>query len=430
VCVNARPEEPWPRLLRGHCESELGFRLRRSLDVKPSKESEAEYKAAVEDFDAVLKKERDPLVRYVGLANRGVLNIRRFRYDEAVDDLRDAIEVKPQALQPYVPLSLALEGLEKWDEALSSLNDAIRLAPELPALYERRAELYLTRKNRPAARADFEKAIALTGDAKTERHAGNLVQVGRQLHREKKYPEAMASFDRALKLVPGYVLTQRFRAETLLALDRIDEAAKALDAYLAKTKVVPAEVYQARGLIHAGAGQQPAAIDMYSAALRLNPKDTKTRSHRGWTYLSIDAPRLALADFEAWLREAPASPEALIGRASARVRLKQLDAAVADAVAAEKVGLLTDRLLFNLACVYAQAAVLAEDAPGQNRRAARRLAYEEKAAQYLRRTLEEMSAEKRSKFWRGQVMTDPALVSLRRGKMFVQLGKDFGQSGS
>ena len=91
---------------------------------------------------------------------------------------------------------------------------------------------------------------------------------------------------------------------------------------------------------------------------------------------------------------------------------------------------MTDRLLFNLACVYAQAAVLAEaDRSGRNPRGARQLAYEQKAAQLLRRTLEEMPAEKRAKFWRGQVMTDPALAGLRRGKDFVQIGKDFGRAG-
>ena len=434
VCINAKEQYPWPRLLRGFAASESGYR---HLAYKEVKLAAAEFQAAEEDIDAVLKKDRDPLVRYVGLTSRGVLNIRRFRWEEAVDDLRDAVKANPAGFQAHVNLFQAFQGLERWDAALASMNEAIRLLPDFAALYESRARLHLLRKDWVAARADFEKAIALEPKgSKSNQLVGNLVEVGRLLHRERKYPAALAAFDRALKLRPDFVLTQRFRAEALLALERIPEAGRALDDYLAVTRDPPAEVYQARGLIHAGAGQQPSAIDMYSAALRLDPHDKKTRGYRGWTYLSIDAPRLALADFEAWLAEAPASAEALIGRGSARIRLKQLDGAVADAAAAEKQGALTDRLLFNLACIYAQAAVQTEDEPRPQRpardpRGARQAAlYEQKAIKCLRLAIGELLADRRSAFWRNQVLTDPALTMLRRGKMFAQMAKEFGQPGS
>ncbi len=424
VCINAREQYPWPMLLRGFAASELGNRYLASRDVK---QAAAEFQAAEEDFDAVLKKERDPLVRYVGLTNRGVLNIRRQRWEEAVDDLRDAVKANPAGFQAHVNLSQALQGLEKWDAALASMNEAIRLLPDFAALYESRARLHLLRKNRVFARTDFEKAVALEPmGSKSDRLVGNLVEVGRLLHRERKYPAALVAFDRALKLRPDFVLTQRFRADTLLALKRIPEAGRALDDYLAVTRDPPAAVYEARGLIHAGAGQQADAIDSYGAALRLDPRDTKTRGYRGWTYLSIDAPRLALTDFDAWLREVPTSAEALVGRSSARIRLLRLDEAVSDAVAAEKQGSLTDRLLYHLACVYAQASAQ-ETRPEQKRRAE---FYEKKALMYLRRAMEELPAEKRRSFWRDQVRTDPALATLRRGRSFEQVGKEFGLVGS
>lgn len=431
VCINAREQYPWPMLLRGFAATELGNRYLASKDVK---QAATEFQAAQDDFDAVLKKDRDPLVRYVGLCNRGVLNIRRLRWDEAIDDLRDAVKTDPARFQAHLNLSQALQGLERWDAALASMNEAIRLLPDFAALYESRARLHLLRKDRVSARADFERAIALEPrGSKSDQLVGNLVAVGRLLHRERKYAPALVAFDRALKLRPDFVLTQRFRAETLLALKKIPEAGRALDDYLAVTRDPPADVYQARGLIHAGAGQQPAAIDMYSAALRLDPRDTKTRGYRGWTYLSTDAPRLALADFEVWLGEAPASAEALIGRGSARIRLKQLDGAVADAAAAEKQGPLKGSLSYSLACIYSQAAAQTEDElrPAKDPRGTRQAAqYEQKAIRCLRLAMGEILAERRSGFWREQVLTDPALTMLRRGKMFAQMAKEFGQPGS
>jgi len=226
------------------------------------------------------------------------------------------------------------------------------------------------------------------------------------------------------------VLAQRFRAETLLVLERIDEAGQALDRYLAATREPPAEVYQARGLIHAGAGQLPAAIDMYSAALRQNPRDTATRCYRGWTYLLTEAVPLALADFEECLGEKPDYADALAGRGNAQIRLCRFSAAVADAEAAEKQGPVTDRLLYNLTRIYAQAAAQVE-AEGRSRRiplSAERLTfYEEKALQYLGRTMEELPEERRVAFWRDQVQKDPALAGIRRGEGYSRLAQRYSQ---
>src|SRR6478736_2397077 len=93
-------------------------------------------------------------------------------------------------------------------------------------------------QGRPAAaRVDFEQALAAEPkDSKSDRALNNLVELGRLLHKEGKFAEALARYDRALQLNPQFVLTQRFRAETLLALNRESEAGQALDRYLAVTK--------------------------------------------------------------------------------------------------------------------------------------------------------------------------------------------------
>ncbi len=168
------------------------------------------------------------------------------------------------------------------------------------------------------------------------------------------------------------LLTQRYRAETLLELKRTREASEALDAYLAGTSDPDPTVLRVRGMLHAQKGELPAAIDAYSAALRLaprlsempnadkrlSPRDFQTKLHgeRGWAYLEIGAVRLGLEDFQACLREAPDSADYLTGRATAQVRLRQWQEALDDAAAAEKRGSLSPELLYYLSCVYAQAA--------------------------------------------------------------------------
>jgi tetratricopeptide (TPR) repeat protein len=397
---------------------------------------EAEFASARADFDRALGQEQDSLRRYAGLANRGTLLIRQERWDEASADLAQAVKIHPDAFQAYVNLAQALQGAGRTEQALATMNQAIQRAPDLPELFEARARLHLLHRHPSAARADFEQAIAREPkNSKSDRLVRNLVDLGRLVQKQGKYPAALAHYNRALHLKPAYVLTQRFRAETLLALGREGEAGQALDRYLAVIKAAPAEVYRARGLIHAGTGQLPAAIEMYTLALRQNPEDALSRCCRGWTYLLVDVVPPALADFEACLSQDAANADALAGRGNARIRLGQVDAALADAQGAEKAGPLTDRLLYNLARIYSQAvAQLGKEArtarPGQKAPTEQRqVLLEEKAIDCLRRALEELPPERRVAFWRAQAQADPAFAPLRRARHYAQLAARYIETG-
>jgi tetratricopeptide (TPR) repeat protein len=465
VCLASRPEFIWPRLLRGFAASELGARAGGPVgDLRISSGhvkflalalgrgahvaqviywvlqhaaewlESAEYQAAEEDLTLALKQDRDPAVQYVGLTNRGVLNIRRQRWANAVADLRQAVKVNPGGFQAYVNLGQAFQAEQKWEQAQEVLDQAIERAPHLALLYESRAQLHLRRERWAAARADFERAIDKEPRGNPpDRLVQNLVELGQLLHRDREYPAALARYDRALRLKPEFVSAQRFRAETLRALKRPTAAGQALDRYLAVIKEPAAGVYRDRGLLYAGAGKFAAAIEMYTLALRQDAEDTVTRRHRGWTYLleAGGAVLLALEDFETCLRADRTNADALAGRGNARIGLRQLDGAVADAKAAAKHGPVTARLLYNLTRIYAQVVGQLEaevrTAPrGQARQAADRLAlYKETAFDYLRRTLEKQPRERQPAFWRKQIEADPAFAALRRQSEYVKLAKRF-----
>jgi hypothetical protein len=172
---------------------------------------------------------------------------------------------------------------------------------------------------------------------------------------------------------------------------------------------------------------------MYTLALREHPGDDETRCYRGWTYLLTDAPRLAQEDFEICLRKKPTHADALAGRATARIHLNEVESALEDARAAEKHGPATPRLLYNLACVYARAADLFRPdaragSPRLDGLVGKRLAlYEQKALDYLRRTMEDTPAKSRAAFWRAQVEGDPDLNCLRQGKKLIPLAEKYGK---
>jgi tetratricopeptide (TPR) repeat protein/tRNA A-37 threonylcarbamoyl transferase component Bud32 len=453
ICMNLQRDFHWPLVLRGFAANEQAdqFRIQAEQSLKRAiqqgrllhdgetifrllRQMESAFALARADLDqALAKKQLDPQARYVGLVNRGVLFIYQRQWRRAIADLEQAIRESPAAYQAHVNLAQAFRATGHHKEAMAAISRAIDRAPDLPDLYLLRAQMHLAQKRRAAALADFKRAIAREPVKHRSRQlAETLVKVGKFLLEEKEYPGALVQFERALKVRPDLFLTERFRAEALLHLKRNDEAAAALDRYLALTPAPLPDALQARGLLYAqkgGADRLRIAINLYTTALRLNVRDTKTRGYRGWAYLESGANRLALEDFEVCLREQPASTEYLTGRAAAHVRLRQVSEAVADAQAAENEGRLTDRLRYHLSCVYALAAVQTalETGTGRNRQAEQRIArYENRALLHLNRVLEEQPAQERARFWRDRVEKDPTLSGIRGGRMYAQMAKKYG----
>jgi tetratricopeptide (TPR) repeat protein len=453
VCIRLQPDFPWPLVLRGFAASEQGerfkaqaeqlvkkaFQQRRLLQENDTifgflREMEMAFALARADLDKALQEPQlDPEARYVGLVNRGVLFFRQKQWTSAITDLKQAIRVNSSAFQAHVNLAQAFQAAGRRKEALAAISKAIDCAPNLPELYAIRARMHLDQKDRTSARADFERAIAREPKTSKSRRLGaTLVELGRLLLEEKRYAVALTHFERALRVRPDLILTERFRATALLGLKRKDEAAAALDRYLALTPNPVPETLQARGLLHAEKGQFREAIELYSAVLRLDPRDTKTRRHRAWTFFQSGSNRLALEDFDVCIREQPDSADHadhLTGRAGAHVRLRQVAEAIADAEAAEKHGPLTYRLCYHLSCAYAQAATQTalEAGSGPNRRAAQVVArYAEKAGLLLKRALEQQPEKDRPGFWREHVAKDPALTAIRGERLYSHLARKYG----
>jgi hypothetical protein len=116
--------------------------------------------------------------------------------------------------------------------------------------------------------------------------------------------------------------------------------------------------------------------------------------------------------------------------ADPEVRQKLLNDAVADADTAAKQGQTTDRLLYNIACIYAQAAgqFEADVRSGRDRMAPQKQAYyEEKALRFLGLALEELPEDRRKKFWKKTVESDPILAGIRHGSVYFELAQRYGR---
>src|SRR5262249_55237582 len=138
----------------------------------------------------------------------------------------------------------------------------------------------------------------------------------------------------------------------LLELRRPGDALASLNRSLEKNKPTAA-IAELRGRVKAQLGDHSGAIDDYSLALALKA-DPVTRGYRGWAYLVVEAPRLALRDFDEILKSDPTSADAHNGRASAQVKLGQYRLAVKDAEEAVRLDA-SARALYKASRVFALA---------------------------------------------------------------------------
>jgi tetratricopeptide (TPR) repeat protein len=119
----------------------------------------------------------------------------------------------------------------------------------------------------------------------------------------------------------------------------------------------------------------------------------------------VDAPKLALRDFELAIELDSGNGDAYNGRGVVRVGTGRYAEAARDAAEAVRLGPPSPRLLYNAARVFAQC-------PGADR---------ERAAELIRQALGMLPDGERAAFWATHVKKDAAMAAVRRRPWFVQI---------
>lgn len=452
----------WGYLYRGYARGELAERARASgeksnapsgepLPPEPAgahggsqppeclSEADAHFEAAAGDFQKALTLHPDKGTRYVLFLHRGALRIRQKKLDLAIDDLQNALDLKPNEYQAHMNLALAYLSRKQFDQALACLDSAIRLGPNEAEAYRARARVFLALQEPASALAPLEQAVRLA-PAGSPALAGDLLLRGQILLRDRQYVKAVHAFEETLAIQPdlaaallgkGAALLRAAEAETdpdkKHAL--LQNAERSYESYLNDRRQKPPapEAYRSRGLARALLGDVAGAVADYTHVLTTG-SDPVTHVRRGWLYLqSAEKVKEALADFEAALLIRPELVDAYLGRGTARVKLGQDRAARADAEEALRRGPRSTRLLFFAARIYAQAAPRSAKEPGQIFPAGRTNGphSQELALQWLRQAVDLLPAGERARFWRDRVLADPAFDSLAHDSGFAKLERRY-----
>ena len=442
-CVRSNPDVAGLYLLRALVFGEEGtqslgeieFERPGEASASPLKEQADDAFAAAEaDYRRALDLKPNDDLRYVLLANRGLLRLQSDRLDLAVADLRAAIRLQPNQYQAHTTLGQVFLRKGRPDDAHAAFTLAIGSHPEpivLAGLYRSRALLYAPRKGlnpeeREAALRDLDESLRYEPDK--ARQAGDHVWRARLFFSGGQSVLALGACDAALKLAPDDPEAHRVRISALMELKRYEEVLASSDAYFARGKPT-SELLEIRGLAQVARRDYTAAIADFNRALELKPelepaRRSKLLNLRGWAYQFADAPRLALADFEESLRLDSNQSDAHGGRGLARIRLGQWRPAVSDAEDAVRLARVvhpaTDgdrqaqvQACFNAARIYAMAVEFAAgDVSRQGERAVFLYrGYRSRALKLLEEALEQVPDREH----REEILNDPALRSLRVG---------------
>jgi tetratricopeptide (TPR) repeat protein len=194
------------------------------------------------------------------------------RYDLAISDYTNAIQIDARNANLHYARAWAYMGNHQFDLALADYNEAVRIQPDAAGIYDARGEFYMRSSREDLAIADYSRAIRLEPDNEIY-----LSDRARAYVRQGQYALAIADFTAMLRVKPNNATT-----------------------------------YTGRGVAYQRIGQLDLAIADYNESIRLGPHNTGSHSHRASAYRDKGQLALAIADYDQELRLDRRNPSTIL----------------------------------------------------------------------------------------------------------------------
>lgn len=287
-----------------------------------------ETERALSDYNDAIRVDPDNSLAFLG---RGVLLATRARaYGRAIEDFDKVLARQPDNVDALIARGNAYSQLGDNGPALADLDRAIRLAPDNAQAYVIRGLANNRRGRRPLAMQDYDTALQ-----RAPRYPQALANRAALLSENGKYDQAIADLDQAIKADPDNPVAYYNRGFAWFAKH---EYGKALADYDEAIKLEPdmGRAYNNRCLIRAITGEDlVSGLQDCDTAQKLLPLSIDVRITRGFIYLKLGNPRLALQQYNDALDVDPNRPLALYGRGIARIMIGETQEGEGDKAAAQ-----------------------------------------------------------------------------------------------
>jgi lipoprotein NlpI len=228
---------------------------------------------------------------------------------------------------PWTNRAVCYLNYGRWDNAIADATEAINLAPEDPHAWGVRGRAYAGKRQFEQAFRDLSRALNL---AKTSEEKRNLLNDrGNAYFSARKYEEAIKDYQRSVEIDPAFAQGYNNLGIAYRAIGDMDRAIVSLNTSLKHDAVSP-RAFVNRARVFTARNDPMMAIADYDRAVALDADDASALLNRGM-FLFINGQKVeALADFEASLRVDSQNPYAAIWRYIAQSALGTKDAAKAE----------------------------------------------------------------------------------------------------
>ncbi len=280
-----------------------------------------DYKAAEQYFAkaAAIMPDEATLHTSLGLAQLGQGQVAR-----AVEQLGRATALDPKSEQAALYLIRSEISLGRYDKALAAVKAYQAAQPDNAVVRNLEGSIYLAQKNVPAARAAFDKALALQ-----PAHLAAMLNLAQLDLQEHKTDAARQRFETVLQHNPHHVGAMTALADIAVLQGQAAPAVRWLEQAVAeKPKAAELGMRLARAYLKAG---QHAKATTLARQLQVNDGNNPALSELlGQVQLANNDGAGALESFGKMVQQDPKSAPAWFGTAAAHLMLKNAAAASAD----------------------------------------------------------------------------------------------------
>ncbi len=244
------------------------------------------------------------------------------RYQDALDNYKQAIEIKPEYAQAWNGQAQALYELDSHQEALSAYDKAIELEPNYLDSWKGRGFALNKLKRYQEAIYSFDKALKLQPESPEILNAK-----GEALSNLKRYDEAIQTYDKAVELQPDYDQAWYNKAWVLYSLKRYKDA---LNTY---EQVINLKPNNERAWYNSGNAlinlkREKDAFRAYDKAVQYKPNFYQAWLSRGNVLISLRRYPEAIESFQEVLKYNPGNFDALYSQGWALHQMQRYEQAI------------------------------------------------------------------------------------------------------